>query len=709
MAITPEQARAELARRKSTSLSTAAPGSAITPEMARAELDRRRSLKPVEKIPESAAVSKPEEEGFVDYAKRGLARHARNAVVGPLDTLDFLATPVRAALNLGAKALGSQYEVPALGEETAKSIDTMTGGYTAPRNASEKTGEAIVRAGTSLPSGLALGTAIKGVKNIPNVLKGVGEYLRGSSALTPTNMAATGATSGLIQSSLNENPEDIVKAVSSGTAGGVGVPAAVGALSALTKGGRQKAAARTGEFFKVNPQAVETFEKAGITPMLADVSEGKIPKLATSKLEHLPFSAEPIRKAKELQRKQVMEGLGQGEFGRNLSKAEAANLVAKGAKKYQRGKTEEFGKKFDKVEKDIESFADDNVGIENTTKYFDSFLKNMKTPSQVKRFQESPLGKMYVDLYETATQNNGKIPYHDMKERLDQINDLITTHGLIGKVSQGKLKQFASNVTRDIEQSMEPKFKALGEDAYNNWKEVKRNYAGYAQEEIPKLNEIFKKDKKGATEAFTDLMANQKKGAEKAKIALQGLSAEDQVDLMDAVNKNLGAKSDGSFSPLVWVRKFKALEPESQKVLLSPLNKSSQEKVKYISESIDKIKETLEQANTSKTDYHRAIGALWGSAGSALAVAATTGNVIPAATLATGLFMSNRISEKMLTNPKFINWMYKGMKAKDLGHFERNLERVPKVGKFTKTLQRSVQTFQHELHEAHEKRKEKKE
>lgn len=692
MAITPEMARAELERRRSYS------GEAlnnITPEMARAELERRKSLRTSEE---------PQEEGFVDYAKRGLARGTRNAAVGALDTLDFLATPIRGALNLGAKALGSDYEFKPIGEEAAKSIDTLTGGYTQPQNASEKTSEAIGRALGSLPSGLGVGAIAKGAKYAPQAVKATGEFLRGSSAITPTNVAATGATSGLIQSSLNQNPEDIVKALGSGFVGGFGVPAATGALSALTKGGRQRGAARVGEFFKVNPEAVETFEKAGITPTLADVSKSKIPKLALSTLEHTPLASEPITKTRNLQREQILSQLGQGEFGKTVSKGVAGRLTTKGAKEYHKGKTKEFSKKFDKVEKDIESFADDTVGIENTTKYFDSFLKNIKTSSQQKRFEASPLGKMYKDLYETAKQNNGRVPYHDMKERVDEINDMITTHGLIGRSTQGKLKQFASHAVKDIENSLEPKFKALGEESYNNWLEVKPQYAQYAQEEIPKLNELFKKDKKGATDAFVDLMTNQKKGAEKSKIVLQGLNPNEQLELTDAIHKQLGRKTDGTFSPLKWSREFKGLEPEAQKVLLSPLNESSQKKIKYISDSMDHLKSTLEEANTSKTAYHTALGAL-GTAGYHGTTALISGNPCPAMKLAGGLLLGRLTSEKLMTNPKFINWMYKGMKSKDLGHFERNLQRIPKVGKFTKTLQRSIQTFQHDLDEEKEKKK----
>lgn len=705
MSITPEMARAELARRKSSMGSM----SSITPEMARAELERRNLLKNPK---EAQTAEEPEQEGFIDYAKRGLARGSRNAVAGLIDNLDFLATPVREGLNLITKPVGKAFgldgTIRPAGEAVAKGIDKLTGDYTAPKNDSEKTGEAIGRGLSSSLSGFGLGTAAQVIKNAPNAIGALSKFLKASNALTPTNLASTAATSGLIQSSLNENPENIAGALGAGVLGGTAVPAAAGVLSLLTGKGRQAAASRTGEFLKVNPKAVETFQEAGITPTLADVSQGKIPKMLTSKLEHTPFAAEPIRKAKELQRTQILEGLGQNEQGRLLSKSEIGKLGVKGAKNYQKRRQKEFGDIFNKVDEDISKLTDDTITFKNTNAYFDKILKNIKAPTQEKRFKNSPLGKAYVDLYESAAKNNGKLPYHDVKERLDEINDLITTQGLIGKVSQGKLKQFSSSLSKDIESSLEPKFKALGEDSYKNWKQAKKNYAAYAQDDIPKLNELYKKDKKGSVDAFMDILQNQKKGGEKARIALQGLSQPEQITFMDSINKQLGSKSDGTFSPLVWVRKFKGLEPESQKVLMSPLNKSSQKKVGYIADSIDHLKSTLEESNTSKTAYYNALEKLVSSAPTAAVALLATGNPVSAGTLATGLLVGNRISENLLTNPKFINWMYKGMKAKDLNHFERNLSRVPKVGKLTRALTRSAQTFQTDLDQARQENSENK-
>lgn len=690
MTITPEMARSELSRRKSLGSSQ----SSITPEMARMELKRRQEIKFPSKMEE-----KVEEESFLSKAPRSIARGTRNLLAGTADTLDFLASPVREGMNLLGKPLGVKF--PTLAEETTKAIDTGTGGYTAPQNEGEKTQEAYQRAIGGMPIGAGVGMAARGLKYVPKLVEQTGKFLQGSNALTPTNVAASAATSGLIQSHLNQNPEDTLGALGAG----LSIPVAQGALSLLTKKGRQGNAAKTGEFFQINPEAVETFQQAGITPTLPDVSKGKISKIIQSKLEHTPFASSPIVKAKELQKTQILEGLGQGELGQSLSKSQASSLVKKGAKGYQKGQEKNFGSMFEKVEKDIESLADDSVGIENTNKFFEKMFKKFKTPSQEKRFKQSPLGKMYVDLYETARENGGKLPYYDVKDRLDQINDLITTHGEIGKVSQGKLKQFASNLSKDAEKDIGPKLKELGKDSYGNWLDVKKYYSDYAKNEIPQLNELYKKDKKGATDAFVDLVTNQKKGAEKAKLVLKGLDHNDQIDLTDAIHKQLGRTSDGSFSPLKWVRGYKNLDPDAQKILLSPLNKQTQNKFGAIADTIDHLKSTLAEANTSKTAYHTALVGL-SVAGTKALGSLASGNPIPLGSLAGSLLLGNRISEKMLTNQKFINWMYKGMKAKTLPQFEKILNDVPHVGNYRKTLQREIQTFQHDLNLA--KKEEKK-
>lgn len=686
-----EQLLAEKERRKK--LKSPSQNGDYSLEELMAEKERRKSLDKSE-VPESE-----QEEGMLDYAKRAFARGTRNAAVGAVDTADFLATPVRSAYNAIAPLIGAK-QAPAIGQEVAKGIDTLTGGYTAPKNDEERVGESIGRGLGGIFGGFGLGTASQGLKNAPGLIKTAGKFLQSSNSLTPTNLATTGSVSGAIQHSLNKEPEDILGAVGSGIIPGIAIPAATGALSLLSKKGRQGAAAKTGELLKINPKAVETFEKAGVTPTLADVSESKIPKMLTSKLEHTPLAAEPIREAKELQRSQILEALEQGNVAKPLTIEQAGKLSAKGARNVENKSNAKFSKQQKKFDQDIETLSKagkDMVGTESVVNFFDDeIFSKFKDPLQQQLFEESSLGKEYKRFYEAAEKNGGKLPYNALKDFLDHIRDKITTFGEIGSKTQGRFKQFSKNIVNDIERDIGTNLKELGNDSYNNWKNYKKNYSIYKEEVVPKLNEIYKKDKKGGTDAFIDLITSQRKAGEKPGIVLKGLDRSEQLDLTNAVHKHLGTKKDGTFDPIKWSREIKGLSPESRKILLSPLEEHSREKLMHIAESVDLIKSTLAEANKSGSGYYIALGSLIGGAGKAT-LSLLGGNPVPAASLATGLFLGNKVSDKVLTNPKFINWMYKGMKAKDFNHFERNLDRVPKVGKETKSINRAVKNWKDDV------------
>jgi hypothetical protein len=687
--ITPEMARAELARRGETYPENEM--DSITPEMARAELARRGEIYPKKQT------AQPEEESMLSRTGRSLARLPRNVMGGVLDVGDFLASPVRGALNAGAKALGYEGNIRPVADVVTEGIDNLTGGYTAPQNNAEKIEEAVTRGIVSLPAGGGIGGLLKAAKNAPQAIQGIGNFLKGSNVITPKNVAATAGVTGAMQHSLNENPEDAAGAMISGLGVGVGLPALMSTAGLLTKGGRSKIANSTGKVLSVDAKKIQDFKNAEIAPTLADVSDSSRVKMVSSKLEKVPFVGSSLQKARELQRSQVLDGLRQGED--TLSKSGASALVHKGAKSFQKTKGDQFQKMFSKVEEDIDKLPDSDIGLENVDKLFAKTFKNIKTKSQEKKFKNSPLGKMYIDLYETAKGNGGKIPYHHAKDVLDDINNQITTHGLIGKIDQGKLKAFGATLSRDIDSDLGNKLKTLDPKAHSNWKEARKYYSEYASGDIPNLNELYKKDKKGATEAFLDLVTNQKKGAEKARIVLDGLDDKDKLALTDAIHKQIGKTSDGTFSSLKWVRGFKDLDPKGQKILMSPLSEASQKKMLAIADTIDNIKSTLAEANSSKTEYYATLSALAGASMHA-GYSFVGGNPLPAAKLAGGLFFGRFASEKLLANPKFINWIDKGMKAKDLNHFQRILNHPPHVGNFTKTLYREAQAFQSDINKA---------
>lgn len=625
---------------------------------------------------------------------QSLARGAKNVGAGLLEIPDLIASPLREGINLGAKALGSNYRMLPMSDSFSEGIDKLTGGYTSEKTPSHKTEAAITRSLASLPGGLGAASIV--AKGAGKGAKALGNFLTQSSKVTPSNIAGTAATSGLMQESLNEDPENLLGAMGRGLIGGIGVSKMTSLPPLLTKKGReislQNLGRNIGQKLKVSPSAIEDFYEAGINPTLVDVSTGKIPKMSSHLLGHLPGSSHTIEQAKDLQRKQILEGIFP-EGKEHLSRAEASALTHKGAKAYHAAESSKHKKLFSQMEKDISSLPDTNVSPISTFKFLEDSISNFKSPKMYENFKKSPVGHQLMELHQEARNHNGFLPYEYLKEELNSINDKISTHGLIGKKSQGQLKTLASHIEKDIDRDLGQKLKSYSPDAYVNWKKAKAVYRQFAQEDIPNLNELYKSNKKGATDAFLNLITNVKKGAEKVKISFNELPPHEKIDLANSVHKHLG-DVDGKFSALKWVRNFNKLDEPAKNILLSPLTKNRRYKLEKIADVMDHLRGTINEANTSKSGYYASLSALGGAGVHAIG-SALHGNIFPAAMIGSGL-LANKLGAEALTNPKVVDFIYNGMRMKSLAHFNQHLARASHIKDLPKTLVREAQVLQRE-------------
>lgn len=639
------------------------------------ELALQRGLIDKPKLTKERAHQLALERGLIQPEKsqvgQSLARGAKNVLTGVLDTADLIATPVREALNVGLGLAGSDYKFRPTGQMTSEAIDKATEGYTEATTPGQKVEESIVRSLASMPIGGGIGSIAS--KAASKGVQAVGKTLQGGSHLTPSNIALTGASSGLMQHHLNENPEDLVGAIGMGLLPGV----AHGIVNLSHSG---NLANSVGRKLGINPYKVKDFLEAGVNPTLADVSDNKITKTLSHIGGYTPGASRTIRNAKEIQRNQLLKELGQGDYGDEISKARASFLTHEGAKTSHVASNKKHGDMFSKLEGDIQRLPDKSIELHETGNTIRSLLKNVKDQP---KFFKTPAGKKINDIIGSISNKNHD--YYGMKEILDDINDTITTHGLIGKASEGKLKRLAQSIGQDIDTSLTPRMKELGEDAYSNWKDARNTYREYATGEIPHLNEMLKANKKGATDAFFNLMTNVKKGGEKARIVFKGLNPQEREELIHGINQKLGETKEGGFNPLKWSSNFKALEPSVKDTLTEGLSKHSKQKLDAIINTIDHLKSTLKESNTSLTAHHTALkGDIAAIAGASSSLA--SGHVWPAVSLAI-MMGTNRLGAALLTNPKLINWAYNGMRMKHIGQFERHLARLNSIpGVPTNTL-----------------------
>lgn len=605
---------------------------------------------------------------------------ARAAGLGTLDLVDFVSSPARAAINVAASALGSEKRARPL----AESAEEFLGEWGAPRNDTEKTIESIGRVVSSLPAG---GAIAKGIPAIGTTLSALKNYMTTSNAVTPTNIATAAAVSGLTQNALNEKPEELANALGQGVLGG----AAVNLLPLLTQKGRGAFTQNLGKTLssklKFNPNAAEDFSKAGLSPLLSDVSESSILKKATNSLGALPIIGTKIKGVQSKQYKDVLERLGQGDYGNALSRTDASKLTTAGARAYQKQQNRIHSTFADKVEKDIASLKDQSIIPANTGLALAKIKKNIgENPFMRDRFDATPLGKTVQEIKEALDSPRG-LTYNESKEILDTLNDKVTTFGTIGKASQGKIKYIAKALAQDIDESISPRFLELGKkgkESLSDWKTFKNVYHNFAEKDIPRLNELYRADKTGATDAFLNLVTNVKKGGEKLKIAMEGLEPQERLQLTNSVMHKLGSNQSGQFSPVIWAKNFNTLEPQAKKIVLSPLGKENGKKIMSLLDSIGHIKSTLAEANTSKTSYHNAMYAML-TRGTYSVSRAAYGDFYPIAKDVIAL-MIGRIGAKALTSPKIINWLYDSSRVKNIADFEKRLQVAARMKGIPQTL-----------------------
>ena len=578
---------------------------------------------------------------------RSVAMGAKDIVAGIPGFADLLLTPIREGANL---VLPDKYKMRPMQQAISEGIDNLTGGWTKPRTNAEKVQSTVQQEIAGLPFGGVLG---KGAKLVGKGGKAIGNFLTQAGKISVPNVLGTAATAGAVQQSLNTNPNSPVSALLAGLVGG-GVGSAVGnAKNAVSR--------------IVNPAKMTAFKEAGIQPLLADVSNSKLLKGAQHHLEWIPGSGHTIRTAKGKQYESMKNTLGQGNYEDVLTHAQAQEKALAGARSHQGKQGKIHAEGFGRFNQDVSKLPDKSIDLTNTARFFDKETKNLQNAPMWAEFKKTPLGKELHTIFQNGTTQD----YHQVRQTLDRIQDKVTTWGSIGTKSKSSMEKLWGTLAEDIKSSLTPKLEKLHPEAAKNWQDIKGHYHDYAKGEIPHLNELYKAGKKNTVDAFSTLKNDLKHGAKKAELALEGASPKDRIELSTALNKELGSTGDGSFSLAKWHTGFKGLQPEARQVLLSPLPEQSKRKITALAEAMGHVKETLNEANTSKSGHYNTMANLGVTALASLG-SATSGNLLPFAKLAMGL-VATRIGAEALTNPKVINFLYEAAKSRNYHQFMAKL------------------------------------
>lgn len=399
----------------------------------------------------------------------------------------------------------------------------------------------------------------------------------------------------------------------------------------------------------INPEKVNAFKEAGLQPSLGQVSNSKIVQGIEKHAGATPILGLPLQKSLEKNLNKISE-LQKG----GLPHVEAGELAQSSLKGFRKRGNEVAAKLKAKVDSHIK--PNERINISTTLDSIGN-KRELYTPELQKEFASSDIGKRYKTIEKIANRADGNVPYNDLVQLRESIDNSISTFGLLGSKEQGALKNLRGSIQKDISNA----FSAKSPEALKDFERYNKFYSAFAKKNEKIVNGMLKN--KQATETFKDIVNNANVDARKAEAVINSLKPEQKEVFSRSLIRELGSNAENEFTGSKLATNFKKLEPESQKVVLSGLPNKDQTKFRANIDAIDAIKEAGE-AKELGIAGKTALGAGLIYGGPAAFLPAVAANFASAA---------------LLANPKFVNWFSEATKLKNMEQVSKHLDQLPRI------------------------------
>lgn len=440
-----------------------------------------------------------------------------------------------------------------------------------------------------------------------------------------------------------QTAEEIMGGITAPKAAGV-IGGAVNSAPGLLKKGLQKI---TGVNQK-SPELVKAFEDSGVNPTLANITEGQTTKTFQNLLSNLPGSRGIIEKATQDQID-------------NITKQIAGITNNKGGTIQQTGKTiQEGAENLSKVLKNrtenlynnLDQFIPKNEqGVKNAipTDNFQKVISDPKTQDVLA--VKGGTVKGLIKRFGALIDDKGNIPYDRLKIFRTTIGEDVNNYNLSGN-ERAVIKNMYGKLSEDMKAAVIANGGEKGLQAFN-----KANNTFYRYGDIldKKINPLI--DSKTPEAVYSMAMSGSKQGGTNIKGIMKSLAPDQQDFVRGTITNRMGLANSGAqdatgeiFSPSKFLTGWNDLSPEAK------VNIYKTDQIKSI-KNLNKVISTLKETGKARQTSNNLPYATW----LGLIGLGATGVVgVPKIAGAVG---SANITARMMTNPKFINWLAKAPKT----------------------------------------------
>lgn len=538
--------------------------------------------------------------------------------------------------------------------------------------------------------------------------------LSGVKALVATG-AVGGALSGALSNTGSGNEDRLADTALGGAVGGIAGPIVGKTLETVMSPVQtvKNAISGLGKSMKVSPEAVRTFEEAGLSPLVGDVAASGRVQRSQNILEDAPFAGDIITGAKEKLSTDVKGKLAQIGFDENAERIIGGSALKQGLKNYvdkgralfsgQKGKNGEIIKEglFDRFDRKYIS-PDEKTTLTSTTAKINDILSRADTPEALDAYlgstEKSIIAKIQSasqpDVKPSAILDSSGNPFAKNPSVIGKppeltYNDLKLFRTSIGK----KLEDFQIGssdkaILRELYQAMTDdmrnKASTKGEEALQAFDRLNSGYSKFLTKLDDTINEVLNK---GETTEIFNAVRSGLPLPERTATIMRALPQKNRDIVRGSLIRELGmnrAKAgQGEFDVGKFVTSYNALEPKAQKALLIGLPADVQNNFRKVMEASTLALKTGLQGNPSGTAKNAGMMLLLTS-------------FLKAPIKTTAGLTGGAITAKMMTSPKFIKWLANAPKQ-----FETNpakyIARLSAIAASDEANREDIENFQQQL------------
>ncbi|MEB3150918.1 MAG: hypothetical protein VKL60_18110 [Sphaerospermopsis sp.] len=391
-------------------------------------------------------------------------------------------------------------------------------------------------------------------------------------------------------------------------------------------------------------ETLEAFQEARVTPRLADIAEGQTTKTFQNLLGNFPGSRGVIEKATQQQIDDISNQIAGITKSKGGTIQETGKVIQTGAQNLSNQLQARSTKLYDNLDRFV---PEEKIPTTNLIKI--SQNPEIQDVAAVGAGDTARVLKRYGDIVDEG----GNISYPRLKIFRSTIGNKLQSSSLSGD-ERSALKKIYGALSEDMKAAVSAKGGEAGLQAFN-----KANSAFNRSQEIieSKINPII--DAKTPEAVYSMALSGSKQGGSNIRGIMKTLDPEQKEFVRGTIARRMGLESAGGqdatgevFNPTKFLTEWNKLSPEARSNIFT---KDQASAIGNLNKAISGIKESAKARQSSNSLPY--LG--WLGLGSVVGSATATGGILGGATVAAGTTGLAHITARMMTNPKFINWLAK--------------------------------------------------